>query len=89
MHHLIDPRTGKPADTDLLSVTVIGDRVAPAEVFAKVALIIGVHEGLTYLESIPNVEGLLVASDDTVLQTSGLEQYIDAPGRQAGRLNYL
>ncbi len=40
-HHLIDPRTGKPAQTDWLSVTVICLEAAVAEVFAKALLIAG------------------------------------------------
>lgn len=40
-HHLIDPRTGKPAETDWLSVTVICPQAAAAEVFAKALLIAG------------------------------------------------
>jgi thiamine biosynthesis lipoprotein len=37
-HHLIDPRTGKPGDSDLASVTVVAETVAEAEVLAKVLL---------------------------------------------------
>jgi thiamine biosynthesis lipoprotein len=40
-HHLIDPRTGKPALTEWLSVTVWAERGAEAEVYAKVLLIAG------------------------------------------------
>ena len=40
-HHLIDPRTGKPAETDWLSVTVTAPHAAEAEVFAKALLIAG------------------------------------------------
>ncbi len=40
-HHLIDPRRGRPADTDWLSVTVIAPHATVAEVFAKVLLIAG------------------------------------------------
>lgn len=39
-HHLIDPRTRQPANSDWISVTVIGQHAAEAEVFAK-ALLIG------------------------------------------------
>jgi thiamine biosynthesis lipoprotein len=38
-HHLIDPRTGSPAQTDWLSVTVWAETAAEAEVYAKVLLI--------------------------------------------------
>jgi thiamine biosynthesis lipoprotein len=40
-HHLINPRTGKPAETDWLCVTVICPRATVAEVFAKALLIAG------------------------------------------------
>lgn len=81
-HHLLDPRTGRSADTDLLSVTVIGERVATAEVFAKTALIIGAEYGLAYLESIPGVEGLLITQNNIYLQTTGFYRY-QAPNRNS------
>jgi thiamine biosynthesis lipoprotein len=40
-HHLIDPRTGEPAVTRWLSVTVITPHATTAEVFAKTLLITG------------------------------------------------
>ncbi len=43
-HHLIDPRTGRPAETDWLSVTVIAPHAADAEVYAKALLIAGSHQ---------------------------------------------
>jgi thiamine biosynthesis lipoprotein len=62
-HHLIDPRTGRPADTDLLSVTVLGPTTTEAEVAAKVALILGRDRGLAWLADRPGVEALLASSD--------------------------
>src|SRR4030042_6673591 len=38
-HHLIDPRTGEPAQTEWLSTTVWAKTAAEAEVYAKVVLI--------------------------------------------------
>jgi len=43
-HHLIDPRTGVPAETEWLSVTVIAPHAYEAEVYAKVLLIAGPQE---------------------------------------------
>jgi len=40
-HHLIDPRTGVPAQTEWLSTTVWAKTAAEAEVYAKVLLIAG------------------------------------------------
>ena len=36
MHHLLDPRTGCPAATDLVAVTVVGPSTMWAEIHAKV-----------------------------------------------------
>ena len=49
MHHLIDPRSGLPSQSDLHTVTVLAPTAAEAEVAAKVALILGQHAGLRYL----------------------------------------
>jgi FAD:protein FMN transferase len=43
-HHLIDPRSGEPALTDWLSMTVIAAHASEAEVFAKALLIGGPKE---------------------------------------------
>jgi thiamine biosynthesis lipoprotein len=40
-HHLIDPRTGRPARTDLHEVSVLAATAADAEIYAKVALLVG------------------------------------------------
>jgi FAD:protein FMN transferase len=41
LHHLIDPRTGRPARTDLGQVSVVAATAAEAEVHAKTALLLG------------------------------------------------
>ena len=43
-HHLIDPRTQQPAETDWLSVTVVASHAVQAEVYAKSLLIGGPQE---------------------------------------------
>lgn len=42
-HHLIDPRSGKPAQTEWVSTTVWAESATEAEVYAKVLLIAGPH----------------------------------------------
>ncbi len=76
-HHLINPRTGQPANTDALSVTVLTSRTVVAEVYAKVALILGAEQGLSYLEQLPDVEGLIFTADQQIVHTSGLSELLD------------
>jgi thiamine biosynthesis lipoprotein len=51
VHHIIDPRSGSPAQSDVATATVIAADAAYAEAGAKVAVILGVHEGLTWLSA--------------------------------------
>lgn len=50
LHHLIDPRTGLPADTDLVEVSVLAPTGLEAEVLAKTALLLGRDAGARLLD---------------------------------------
>ncbi len=50
LHHLIDPRTGLPSDTDLAEVSVLAPTGAEAEVLAKTALLLGREAGARFLD---------------------------------------
>jgi FAD:protein FMN transferase len=63
-HHLLDPRTGLPAQSDLWSVSVVADRCEQAEVAAKVAFILGSRQGADFLRR-HHIAGLLVYMDGT------------------------
>ncbi|MBI4498444.1 MAG: FAD:protein FMN transferase [Chloroflexi bacterium] len=75
-HHLIDPRTGLPARTDLSAVTVVAPTATAAEVAAKAALLLGSAAGQRALESSPGLAGLLVQRDGTVRTTEGFDAYL-------------
>jgi FAD:protein FMN transferase len=49
-HHLIDPRTGLPARTDVVQATVIAGSALRAEAFAKAAVIAGSVAGFALLD---------------------------------------
>jgi thiamine biosynthesis lipoprotein len=49
-HHLIDPRTGLPAKSDLSEVSVLASTSADAEIYTKVALLLGSRDAPRWLE---------------------------------------
>ncbi len=73
-HHIIDPRTRQPAETDLLSVTVVASDALQAEAAAKAVLIQGSETGLAWLETRPQLSGLLASQDGRVLTSTGMPQ---------------
>ena len=68
-HHLIDPRTGLPSQSELRSVSVAASTCAQAEVAAKVALILGVEAGTAFLERF-ELPGLMTLRDDSIRATA-------------------
>jgi thiamine biosynthesis lipoprotein len=74
-HHLIDPATGAPAQSDIVAVTVIAADAAWAEVMAKAALIAGTT-GAPELIGRFGLTGLLVLTDGTVWTLPGLDDHI-------------
>lgn len=50
LHHLIDPRTGSPAMSDLIEVSVLASTATKAEVLAKTALLLGATAGAAFLD---------------------------------------
>jgi thiamine biosynthesis lipoprotein len=50
-HHLIDPRTRRPAVTDVVQATVLAGSAREAEALAKAAVILGTLEGFALLEA--------------------------------------
>lgn len=72
-HHLIDPRTGKPAEGPVVSATAVARTAVLAEAAAKAILIHG-SDGLAWAAGQPWVGGALVVWEDgAVFATTGLE----------------
>jgi FAD:protein FMN transferase len=71
--HLIDPRTGRPVRSPVLSSTVIAATAVEAEAGAKTVLMRG-ESGLEWANSQSWIEGALVVwHDGSVFATSGME----------------
>jgi thiamine biosynthesis lipoprotein len=68
-HHLIDPRTGEPAETDWLSVTVIAPHADMSEVFAKALLIAGPREAEMLAQNAPEIAYLAVDREGRIWGT--------------------
>jgi thiamine biosynthesis lipoprotein len=66
-HHLIDPATGRPAETDLIRVTVVASSAVEADVLAKTLFLSGEREAAA-----AGVPALLVCADGRKRLVGGL-----------------
>jgi thiamine biosynthesis lipoprotein len=72
-HHIIDPRTGQSAQTDVTSVTVMHPYAPTAEVYAKAVMLLGSKRGLEWINEQPNASALVACDDGSVLATNAFE----------------
>ena len=75
-HHIIDPRTGRPAETDVLTATVIAPTAREAEAAAKTVLILGSGRGLAWLDARPALAGLLIRESGDLIASQRLQPFI-------------
>ncbi len=75
-HHIIDPRNGLPAATDILTATVIAGSALEAEALAKAVLISGSRAGLDWLDSDDRLAGLVVLENGQRLDSRNLSKYL-------------
>lgn len=80
--HIIDPGTGKPAETRVLSATVIGQNGAQADALATAAMVLGVDKSVEMLGS-AGVEAVFILKDGSVFATGGLGERISLTGGHA------
>jgi thiamine biosynthesis lipoprotein len=70
-HHILDPRTGRPA-TGCMSATVTAPDAALADAVATAVCVLGPELGLQLVEGLPRIETILVGLDGEVRASSGL-----------------
>jgi thiamine biosynthesis lipoprotein len=75
-HHIIDPLTNQPAETDLLTVTVIAPDVMRAEAAAKAVFILGSRVGLEWIEARPQFAALFILDNGELIYSQKMEEYI-------------
>jgi thiamine biosynthesis lipoprotein len=65
VHHILDPKTGQPADT-CMSVTIVTENCIDADALSTSVFVLGPERGKELLDSL-GVKGLIVASDGRVV----------------------
>lgn len=73
--HIIDPRTGWPADHGCTQATIIADTCLQAGVLSTSAFLLGPQAGLQLIQSTPGAEGVLLTAKQRA-QTRGFFNYV-------------
>jgi thiamine biosynthesis lipoprotein len=73
--HIYNPHNDRQEINDIKSLSVIAANVYEADRFATAAFAMG-KEGISFIESMPGLEGYMVDSDQIATFTSGFEKYV-------------
>lgn len=74
-HHILNPKTGFPVTNDLLSVTIISKNSVDGDALSTYCLLLGLKEGLSYIETLPQIEAIFITSDYNIYYSSNSSNF--------------
>ena len=74
-HHIINPTTGYPADSGLISVTIVADSSMVADVLSTAVFVAGLEKGLDIIKKYSGIEAIMIDNDLKIYITKGLIKY--------------
>jgi thiamine biosynthesis lipoprotein len=85
--HTINPKTGYPAEQDILSATIVADNCMTADAYATAFMAMGREKAEQMAASIPEIEYYIIYRDENgdekIEFSKGMEKYLPARRAQA------
>lgn len=72
-HHIIDPATGRPAESGLVFVTIIGKEGKLCDALSTALFVMGTEDAILYWKQYGDFEMILLTDKDEIYITEGLE----------------
>lgn len=72
-HHIVDPRSGKCADSGIASVTVISPSSMYADALSTAIFILG-EDAISLCYEFPDTDAIIITDKNTVITTEGFEE---------------
>ena len=76
-HHILDPKTGYPAQSDIASVTIIADSSTDADALSTSCYILGTERALELINGLDYAEAVIVTDSGEVLLSDNAGQYYE------------
>jgi len=76
-HHILDPKTGYPAENNLLSVSIISENSFDADALSTAVYVMGLEKGMKFIENMEDVDVMFITNDLDVYLSSGLKNIVE------------
>src|SRR6056297_1321368 len=73
-HHILNPKTGYPADTEIKSVSIITEESFEADALSTSVLLSGWDKGIKMVENLKDVEAIFINKNHQVYVNYGLKE---------------
>ncbi len=77
-HHILNPKTGYPYETDLCDVTIISHESTIGDCLSTTCFVLGVDKGMELIESLDGIEAIFMKNDGSKIYSTGASLYIQA-----------
>ena len=75
-HHILSPKDGMPVKTDVGGSTIVSDLSLDGDGYSTTLFALGVQGSLAFVESHPELECIIIDTDDNVFVSSGLKDEV-------------
>ncbi|WP_286311534.1 FAD:protein FMN transferase [Romboutsia ilealis] len=73
-HHILNPKTGYPYETDIAGVSIIADNSIDADALSTLTFTKGLEEGLKFVEDLENVDAIFITNDKQIYMSEGIKE---------------
>ncbi len=76
-HHILDPKTGYPADSGLCSVTIISDKSVDGDALSTSCFVLGLDSGMELINSLDGIDAVFIDNDGNMYFSDGFDGEIE------------
>ncbi|MDP4178672.1 MAG: FAD:protein FMN transferase [Bacillota bacterium] len=72
-HHIIDPKTGYPSESKIVSATIISDKSIDGDGLSTGVYIMGLQKAFKLIESLKGIDAIFITNDKKIYCTFGIK----------------
>lgn len=73
-HHIIDPKTGYPSVSNIISATIISDKSLDGDGLSTGIYILGIDKAMRLIEKMNGIDAILISEDKKIYLSSGIKK---------------